>query len=99
MTVGGGALFNLDDFEETRIEWVPVYGFMDRCRDCGARCAANQGGVRQGHGVFVVCDPCSRLDPHWGGRRDCWDAETLVAEQARRRARYLASLTGEAVAS
>lgn len=77
-------LFDLD-----APEWVPVYS-MDRCRDCGARCAANQGGVRDGQ-IFVVCDPCAALDQHWGGRPDCWGSDDLMAEQARRRAKYLRS--------
>lgn len=68
------ALFNLDDFEETRIEWVPLFKpfgitllsliIPDRCRDCGRTDGRAQhacSGSRDA-GSFVVCDDCSAID-------------------------------------
>lgn len=67
------SLFELADFEETRVEWVPLYKPIranllslispDRCRDCG-RQADHMfvGGARVGHGTFMLCEPCSSLD-------------------------------------
>lgn len=52
------ALFDLDDFEETRPEWV-ILGDWDRCGMCGTRVhGMNQGGTRTG----VVCDDCAQID-------------------------------------
>lgn len=66
------ALFDLDDFEETRTEWVPVYKRWDmdplvravedeRCRDCGRKAGYNQGGSDR-TGIYMVCDDCASLD-------------------------------------
>lgn len=64
-------LFDLADFKETRVQWVPLYkpfGLTllsvvvgDRCRDCGATQGTTQGS-RSGIGVFMLCDACSDLD-------------------------------------
>lgn len=132
-------LFDLDDFEETRTEWEPVWEptiedfgwhwppvslvgsalhrdgkpvtkaewkiYLDaaRCRDCGRRCAMNQGGAGEGHG-FRVCDDCAQLDgcltrkhdrgpdwhvSHWGDSHPAADHDRLVKAQAKRRAAYL----------
>lgn len=68
------ALFDLDDFEETRTEWVPIVIRFDEqplvrklkafdiiCRDCGCKTAYSQGGAdRDGH--YAVCDDCAQLD-------------------------------------
>jgi hypothetical protein len=50
-------LFDLDDFEETRPEWVLV-GEWGRCGLCGTKCSYNQGGTRTG----AVCDGCAQVD-------------------------------------
>ena len=93
------ALFELDDFEETRVEWVPLFkpfGLTllslitpDRCRDCG-QAGANEHriqGSRQGVGTFVLCDDCASLEPHWGIRPT--DTAQARAEQNTRRLAYL----------
>jgi hypothetical protein len=59
------------DFDATP-EWVPLVKpttpnlatlvAEDRCRDCGAKCAFNQGGATPGIGLFMVCDECAKLD-------------------------------------
>lgn len=51
------ALFELDDFPETRTEWV-IVGDWERCGLCGTRCSFNQGGTRTG----AVCDDCAQID-------------------------------------
>lgn len=67
------SLFELADFEETRVEWVPLYKPIranllslivhDRCRDCGTRTKnMHTGGASAGLGVFVLCEPCASLD-------------------------------------
>lgn len=89
-------LFELDDYAETRVPWVPVSS-MERCRDCGQRSGISQGGSRRGLGVFVVCDACAALDgcgddgsgrhvSFWGGWHAVADHDGLAAEQERRRA-------------
>jgi len=55
-------LFDLDDFEETRVEWEPIFGEDGLCRDCGIKTAFNQGGARPGLGLFVVCNGCAGID-------------------------------------
>lgn len=52
------AMFDLEDFPETRTEWV-VLGDWDRCGLCGTRTrGCNQGGTRTGK----VCDDCAQID-------------------------------------
>lgn len=51
------ALFDLDDFVETRVEWV-IVGDWGRCGLCGSKCGYNQGGSRTG----AVCDDCAGVD-------------------------------------
>lgn len=65
------ALFVLDDFEETRVEWIPLFKPLgltvasivvgDRCRDCGAREGTSWVSVPE-VGFFMVCDECAKLD-------------------------------------
>lgn len=65
-------LFDLDDFEETRVEWTPIYKVYgdlasmiqpDLCRDCGAKSGYNQGGAGNPRGTsFMICDECARID-------------------------------------
>ncbi|MFF2631984.1 hypothetical protein ACFVR6_03785 [Microbacterium sp. NPDC058021] len=67
------ALFELEDFEETRTEWEPIYCRWDQpqlvrlvnadviCRDCGRKAGYNQGGADR-TGSFMVCDDCASLD-------------------------------------
>lgn len=52
-------LFDLDDFEETRTEWVPL-GWNDGmlCGLCGRKTTMNQGGSDVG----PVCDACAAID-------------------------------------
>lgn len=50
-------LFELDDFEETRTEWV-ILGDWGRCGLCGATSKLNQGGTLTGN----VCDDCAQID-------------------------------------
>lgn len=64
-------LFDLDDFEETRVEWVVLSGQMERCGLCGARCSYNQGGTDTG----PVCDACAVID------RCCIREHNPVAER------------------
>lgn len=52
------ALFDLDDFEETRIEWVILKEQYGRCGLCGTRCSYNRGGTDTG----PVCDACAVID-------------------------------------
>lgn len=52
------ALFDLDDFEETRTEWVVLSSQWERCGLCGTRCGYNQGGTDTG----PVCDACAVID-------------------------------------
>lgn len=52
-----GALFDLEDFAETRTEWIPL-GTWDRCGLCGVKCSMNQGGTDTG----AVCDQCAQVD-------------------------------------
>lgn len=66
------ALFEVDDFEETRTDWVPIYKIFgdlasmirdDLCRDCGAKSGYNQGGAGGPiHGSYMICDDCAGLD-------------------------------------
>lgn len=52
------SLFELEDYEETRTEWV-ILGDWDRCGLCGTRVRGmNQGGSLTG----VVCDDCAQID-------------------------------------
>lgn len=80
------ALFDLADFEETRVEWVPLYKphaltlmhliVGDRCRDCGTRTKdMHTGGARVGLGTFMLCEPCASLDEcREGSRGPDWHA-------------------------
>lgn len=52
------ALFDLDDFTETRTEWVSLGWLPDRCGLCGVKCSMNQGGTDVG----MVCDGCAQID-------------------------------------
>lgn len=73
------ALFDLDDFEETRVEWVPLYKphgltlasliVAERCRDCGAKVSWMNGGGGNQIGSFQVCEDCMEIDR-------CRDSET-----------------------
>ncbi len=59
------------DLELEAPEWVPIYKPFgnnlaayirdDRCRDCGVKCAYNQGGSNE-RGIFTVCDGCAEID-------------------------------------
>jgi hypothetical protein len=53
-------------------EWVPILkptrlsletliDPTDRCRDCGIKCAFNQGGAGGG-AMYTVCDDCAKID-------------------------------------
>ncbi|GAA3730391.1 hypothetical protein GCM10022239_03730 [Leifsonia bigeumensis] len=57
-------MFSLDDFEETRTVWEPIYGdpITHACRDCGKRTSFDQGGGIPGVGGFTVCDGCAQID-------------------------------------
>lgn len=60
------------DFDVTP-EWVPIVvptqmslesllaPSRDLCRDCGVRCAFNQGGAGRGV-LYQVCDECAKVD-------------------------------------
>lgn len=65
-------LFELEDFAETRVEWVPLYKpfgitllsllIGTRCRDCGTSKTSGTSGSRAGFGSFELCDDCAQLD-------------------------------------
>lgn len=70
------ALFDIDDFAETRgPSWEPIYVMFpsvdglaamlaeQRCRDCGVKVSwMTGGGSRPGLGSFQVCEDCAQLD-------------------------------------
>lgn len=66
------ALFDLDEFEETRVEWVPLYKPFGitlaslvagiRCRDCGTDKTSGTSGSRRSIGSFDLCEACTDLD-------------------------------------
>lgn len=88
-------LFDLDDFEETRVGWTLVPNW-ERCGLCGAKCTWNQGGTST---AGAVCDPCALIDrceerggrhvSHWGESHPSSEHDRLIAAQQRRRAAYL----------
>lgn len=90
------ALFNLDDFEETKTEWRIVTDWH-LCGLCGGKTHWNQGGTTVGGGI---CDDCATIDrcdirgdrhvSHWGIAHSEAGHSQLVAAQARRRAAFLA---------
>lgn len=91
-------LFELDDFTETRTEWQPI-GQWGLCGLCGSKGGLNQGSSTTGQ----VCDPCAKIDrcdrrdgegrhvSHWGEAHEASEHDALLAQQAKRRARFLAS--------
>lgn len=96
-----GALFELEDFTETRQAWQIVPDW-ELCGLCGGKTSFNQGGTSTGG---AVCDPCATLDgcrlrddgdprhvSRWGMRHAVEDHDRLMLEQARRRARHLAKI-------
>ena len=66
------ALFDLSDFEETRVEWVPLFKPFglnlasllvgDRCRDCGTRAPSTTQGSADSIGIYMLCDDCAQVD-------------------------------------
>ncbi len=89
------ALFELDDFQETRTAWriVPDWHL---CGLCGGKTQWNQGGTTVGGGI---CDDCADIDrcdergdrhvSHWGTSHPAGDHDRLVSAQQARRARFL----------
>lgn len=67
------ALFDLAEFEETRVQWTPLYKPFGvtllslivprRCRDCGVKLShvVAEGSVA-GVGSFAVCDACTEVE-------------------------------------